>query len=234
MTLFGVLPHILKVRNRVTTCQTHITHRHQQYLFDLVRLAIVIDNLTTVYLGSTNKLCLGATLYGGMMFLSVKNGSASYIVPGCMTLKPRRARYVSFWSSISWPKVQPARFGWEIGFSKFRDFFSATGERICTGPFDPSANAYELLGSKEMNQFPRTWPEKKIKKPKGEVHFSPIFVFWALLPKIQSAITPSIWGVRCSSLDSRELSTIPFNKTPIRTENLKIQKNISPGQTDSI
>ena len=51
----------------------------------------------TVRLGSTNNLSLCWGLHGGTMSLMVKKGSASYIVPGYMTLlKPRRARYVSF------------------------------------------------------------------------------------------------------------------------------------------
>ena len=44
--------------------------------------------------------------------------------------------------------------------------------------------------------------------------FWPIFVFWALLLKNQSATTPSILGVRGSSLDSRKLSSIPFDNIP--------------------
>ena len=47
--------------------------------------------------------------------------------------------------------------------------------------------------------------------------FSPIFVFWALLLKIQTGITLSILGFRGSSSNSRELSTIPFNNMPIET-----------------
>ena len=53
----------------------------------------------------------------------VKKASASYIVPGCMTLKPRRARYMYFRSSNYQHKVHWARFGWEIGFSDFREFY---------------------------------------------------------------------------------------------------------------
>ena len=49
-------------------------------------------------------------------------------------------------------------------------------------------------------------------------------MFWALLLKIQSAITPSILGVRGSSLDSRKLSPIPFNNTTVKTQKMKIQK----------
>ena len=63
------------------------------------------------------------TLHGDMMSPVVKHGSALYIVPGCMTLKPRRARYMSFWSSNSQRKVHLARFGWKMGCTKFRDSF---------------------------------------------------------------------------------------------------------------
>ena len=47
-------------------------------------------------------------------------------------------------------------------------------------------------------------------------NFWPIFVFWALL-KIQSAIIPSILGVRGSSPDSRKLSPTPFNNKKVKT-----------------
>ena len=43
-------------------------------------------------------------------------------LPGCMTLKPRRAICMSFGSSNRQHKVHWARFGWEIGFSDFREF----------------------------------------------------------------------------------------------------------------
>ena len=52
----------------------------------------------------------------------VKEASASYIVPRCMTLKPRRARYMSFRSSYCQHKIHWARFGWEIGFLILRSF----------------------------------------------------------------------------------------------------------------
>ena len=55
---------------------------------------------------------------------------------------------------------------------------------------------------------------------------------WALLLKIQSAITPSILGVRGSSSDNRKLSPIPFDYTPLsnlKHENTK--KILDPKQT---
>ena len=44
--------------------------------------------------------------------------------------------------------------------------------------------------------------------------FRRFLAVWALLLKIQSATTPSILGVRGSSLDSRNLSPIPFDNMP--------------------
>lgn len=44
----------------------------------------------------------------------VKDGSALYIVPEYIALKPRRGRYMSFWSSNCQHKLQWARFGWEM------------------------------------------------------------------------------------------------------------------------
>merc|ERR1711906_72050 len=46
------------------------------------------------------------------------------------------------------------------------------------------------------------------------VDFHRFSAVWALLLKIQSAITPSILGVRGSSLESIRLSPIPFNNMP--------------------
>ena len=51
--------------------------------------------LDTVRLGRNHQLALCWTIRGVMVSLVVKNDPMSYIVPGCMTLKPRRARYVS-------------------------------------------------------------------------------------------------------------------------------------------
>ena len=48
----------------------------------------------TVCLGSTNNLILCWGLHGDKRSLMVKKASASYIVPECMTLRPRRYRYV--------------------------------------------------------------------------------------------------------------------------------------------
>ena len=62
--------------------------------------------------------------------------------------------------------------------------------------------------------------------------FWPIFVFWALLLKIQSAITPSILGVRGSPSDNRKLSPIPFNNTPNQAWNENSKKVlVDPKQT---
>ena len=61
----------------------------------------------------------------------VKKGPLPYIVPGCMTLEPRRARYMYFWSSNCQHKVHWARFGWEMGCIKLGELFSPR----CRGPF---------------------------------------------------------------------------------------------------
>ena len=63
--------------------------------------------------------------------------------------------------------------------------------------------------------------------------FWPIFVFLALILKIQTTITSSILGVRSSSLDGRQLSTIPFNNATVKTLKNDNTKYINPGQTDS-
>ena len=69
----------------------------------------------------------------------VKNGPASYIVPG-------RARYMSFWSPNCQHKVHWARFSWEMGCTKFWQFiFSATGESICTDLSSASADTSVVL-----------------------------------------------------------------------------------------
>ena len=91
-----------------------------------------------------------------------------------------------------------------------------------------STDGYVCIVQVEIgfNNFPSLWAEKKTKNQIRKVRFSPIFVFWALLLKVQTGITLSIFGVRGSSSNSRELSTIPFNNMPIETLKLKIEKNI--------
>ena len=59
--------------------------------------------LSTVCLGSTNNLALCWTFHGGMISPVVKNGPVSHIVPGCMTLEPRRARYCMMHISVHGP-----------------------------------------------------------------------------------------------------------------------------------
>ena len=63
-------------------------------------------------------------------------------------------------------------------------------------------------------------------------NFRHFLAVWALHLKIQSAITPSILGVRGSSSYSRNLSPVPFNYTPLEKLKIKIQKKSWP-QTDS-
>ena len=54
---------------------------------------------------------------------TVKKASTSYIVPGFMTPKPRKARYMSFrWSNCQ-HKVHWAGFTCEMGCINFREFY---------------------------------------------------------------------------------------------------------------
>ena len=66
----------------------------------------------TVCLGLTNCWSLCRGLHGvTMRSLMVKIGSVSYKWPLCMTLKIRRVRYVSLWSSNYQHKAHLARLG---------------------------------------------------------------------------------------------------------------------------
>ena len=67
--------------------------------------------------------------------------------------------------------------------------------------------------------FPFSFSAKININQNQEVQILLIFVFWPLLLKIQTTITLSILRVRGPSLDSRELSTIPFNRIPFDTKN---------------
>ena len=75
----------------------------------------------------------------------VKNGPASYIVPGRMTLETRRARYVSFWSSNCQHKVYWARLGWEMGCTKFSAIVSQQLVDRFQRVFSGARNALELF-----------------------------------------------------------------------------------------
>ena len=91
------------------------------------------------------------------------------------------------------------------------------------GPFNtgvnfPSAHGSIVLGKLNSDtKRPGGWGEKNSKlESRGPIFadFRQFSAVWALFLKIQSAITPSILGVRGSSLDSRKLSPILFNNTP--------------------
>ena len=55
-------------------------------------------------------------------------------------------------------------------------------------------------------------------------------MFWALLLKIQSAITPSMPRVRGSSLDTRNLSPTPLNNIPNQAQEMKLEKKFVEGK----
>ena len=147
-----------------------------------------------------------------------------------MTLKPRRARYMSFWSSAYQHKVHWARLGriWlRNGLHRFK-FFPATGEQICISPFYPSADASVVLGLKGFERISFFMGRENLDL------ILPIFVFWAFLLRIETPIFLSKLGVRSSSLDSSEILTIPFNSMPNETWKMKIEKKwFCWGQTDS-
>ena len=83
----------------------------------------------------------------------VKNGPASYTVPGRMTLEPPRSRYMSFWSSNCQHKVHWARFGWEMGCIKF----SAIVSQQLVDRFQPFfwgvGNRFENVPCKSSRKF---------------------------------------------------------------------------------
>ena len=116
-------------------------------------------------------------------------------------------------------KVHPARFGREMGCIKLGELFSPRCRGLfCTGVFF-KADGSVVLGKLTLVHTGRGGGGKNKWKlgSRGQFFaiFWPIFVFWALLLKVQTTITSSIIGVSSSSLDSRQLSAIPFNNTPV-------------------
>ena len=100
--------------------------------------------------------------------------------------------------------------------------------RFGTGVGSPHASASKLFGERGFIENGRGGGGELIRKLESG---GPIFVdfrrfsaVWALLLKIQSAITPSILGVRGSSLDSRNLSPVPLNNMPNQAQKMKIEK----------
>ena len=88
------------------------------------------------------------------------------------------------------------------------------------GPLDPSFYFFAPSPLGKLNPV-HNWRGGGGKKNRKLEFRGPIFAkfrrfsaVWALLLKNQSAITPSILGVRGSSSDSRKLSPIPFDNMP--------------------
>ena len=90
----------------------------------------------------------------------VKNGPASYTVPGCMALEPRRVRYMSFWSSNCQHKVHWARFGLEMGCTKFSAIVSQQLVNHWQPDFSGAGNALKLFPEK-LSNFAFTWAKNK-------------------------------------------------------------------------
>merc|ERR1711966_17605 len=84
--------------------------------------------------------------------------------------------------------------------------------------FFPSADGSLVLGKlNSSTKRPGGRGEKNHKLEfRGQIfsNFHRFLAVWALLLKIQSAITRSILGVRGSSLDSIRFRPIPFNNMP--------------------
>ena len=106
----------------------------------------------------------------------------------------------------------------KIACTKFSGIVSRASERPKTFRF---FQGLRLLPTPSLKKIEHERDEgagaKRIKtriERSNFCRFSAVFVFWALLLKIQSATTPSILGVWGSSLDSIMLSHIPFDTMP--------------------
>ena len=112
--------------------------------------------------------------------------------------------------------------------SKCRDFISRASERPQTCRFFRGVRWLPMPSPKKM-EHARTRGGGGEKD--REVPCSPMFgrccVRWALLLNIQRATTPSILGVRGSSLDSRQLSPLPFHNIPYPAQTPKTEKKIN-------
>ena len=135
------------------------------------------------------------------------------------------------------PKCRKVNLYGKMACTWWGDLFSPS----CRGPFNtavrfPNADGFVVLEKLTPVHSERGGGGKKTTQD-PEVQFSSIFgqlsCFWALFLKIQSAISPSILGVRGSSSDSRKLSPIAFNNITLKAQKQKYKKYISSGQTDS-
>ena len=127
------------------------------------------------------------------------------------------------------PKCRPVDLYGKMTYIKWGEFFSPRSR----GPFNtgvnfPSAHGSIVLGKLNSDtKRPGDGGEKNSKlESRGPIFadFRQFSAVWALFLKIQSAITPSILGVRGSSLDSRKLSPIPFDNMPNQAQKMKIEK----------
>ena len=116
---------------------------------------------------------------------------------------------------ISNTKFNKLNFHGKMGYANLRGIYS---RQLVIGFWSELIYQSWALPIRLMNLvLPISWAQNKIKNQNRAVHFLSIFVFWALLLKIQTGTTLSILGVRGSSSNSREPSNIPFNDIPIET-----------------
>merc|ERR1711966_204778 len=112
---------------------------------------------------------------------------------------------MSFWSSNCQHKVHWARFGWEMGCTKFSALISQQlVNRFCPN-FIRGRERFETIPCKKLSKFAPAWAGKQIIYQNREVQILTILVSRDLLLKNKTVITSSILGVRSSSLDSRQL-----------------------------
>ena len=125
----------------------------------------------TVNLGSTHNLSLCWGLHGGVMSLMVKKGSASYIVPGCMSLMLQRSYTFLFSLQTASTKCIGSDLPVKWAVPNLAFFSYGCTERIRTAYSKFSGTDFHLLVfNKKINPEPRS-------------PFFPDFVCWALLLK---------------------------------------------------
>merc|ERR1711966_449401 len=110
--------------------------------------------------------------------------------------------------------IGPDLYG-EMACAKFSGIVSRASERPKTFRFFQGLRLLPMRPLKKIeHKRTRGRGQKNSKTRIERSNFCQFLVVWALLLKIQSAITPSILGVRGLSSDRRKLSAIPFNFTP--------------------
>ena len=123
------------------------------------------------------------------------------------------------WGQTPDPKCRKVNLYGEMGCTKLGGIISPRCRgRFGTGVGSPNASASKLFGERGFIENGRGGGGELIGKLGSRGPFFADFrrfsAVWALLLKNQSAITPSILGVRGSSSDSRNLSPIPFDNMP--------------------